>query len=719
MGKKVKGSFNDAPVTRPSDDAFGISPFAKALAASFRAMDNPVGATVGLNGPWGSGKTSAVNLVRHYLEGDIKKGTLAVVDFRPWWFRGEEALTLAFLQELKAALEPDLGDRAKKLFGSIGRKLLQAGPIIGPAVNVLTAGVGGGIAEAAAQIAGKLLTDPESLEKVMGDLSEALAAGEKRYLVIVDDIDRLTPEEALQVFKLIKSVGRLPNVMYLLVFDRQLADAAVNDRYPSEGPHFLEKIIQANFELPLPQSGDLNAATLNAIQATCGIPQDDDEQVRFGNVFYDAVVPFITLPRHVGRLANAMSVTWPAVSGNVNVSDYVALEVMRLYEPKVYTAVRQRKGEVCGVERERDNEKQATIDALLAEATASKKGDVERTLQRLFPRLERIGYVSDFLSGWDAERRVCIARHFDTYFRLSVGSDVLPEAQLRDIAKRAGEVGFLEKKLLESRKVAGPRGRSQASLILEELNTFAADIPDEAIPTVVEALFATADALGLTADADRNSGFPVENHLRLHWLVRRLTRKLELAQKSALYLHAANRAGVGWLAEFFDSAYRDYHPREGREIEPPENCLLLEKDLEPIKRTFLAKVRSAAADGSLIKSPDLGHVLFRWLEFGGDSTEVTSWTADRLAEDSSVASLARAFTSESMSHGMGGFGALGDRVAKRTPTAQIKYLHDILDVARFRIRLEEMERSTTLSKADLETVATFMKALRRQEKGER
>ena len=100
--------FNDAPIITPDDDKFGIDNFAQALARSFRELDSPIGATIALNGPWGSGKSSAVNLIRHHLETDLKKNKLEIIDFKCWWFRGEEALILAFLQELNAALRHTL-----------------------------------------------------------------------------------------------------------------------------------------------------------------------------------------------------------------------------------------------------------------------------------------------------------------------------------------------------------------------------------------------------------------------------------------------------------------------------------------------------------------------------------------------------------------------------------------------------------------------------------
>ena len=89
-----------------------------------------LGVTIALNGPWGSGKSSAVNLIRHHLKSDVEHGRLELIDFRCWWFRGEEALTLAFLQELNAPLRKSLGGKAKELIPRLGKTLLQAGAVV-------------------------------------------------------------------------------------------------------------------------------------------------------------------------------------------------------------------------------------------------------------------------------------------------------------------------------------------------------------------------------------------------------------------------------------------------------------------------------------------------------------------------------------------------------------------------------------------------------------
>src|SRR5206468_11870154 len=104
-------NFSDTPILTPEDDRFGIDPFAQALAKSFRNIASPVGATIAINGPWGSGKSCAVNLIRHHLKKDIEDGKLGIIDFKCWWFRGEEALTLAFLQELNSSLHNSLSEK--------------------------------------------------------------------------------------------------------------------------------------------------------------------------------------------------------------------------------------------------------------------------------------------------------------------------------------------------------------------------------------------------------------------------------------------------------------------------------------------------------------------------------------------------------------------------------------------------------------------------------
>ena len=129
---------NDAPIKVPAEDRFGMDPFAQALAASIRKIKAPEGTVIALNGPWGSGKSSAVNLILHHLKDAIAAGEIAVVNFACWWFRGEEALALAFFRELYAGLcRGTAFSASSRIFDLNGEARMartkQSSPIIPPA----------------------------------------------------------------------------------------------------------------------------------------------------------------------------------------------------------------------------------------------------------------------------------------------------------------------------------------------------------------------------------------------------------------------------------------------------------------------------------------------------------------------------------------------------------------------------------------------------------
>ena len=107
-------------------------------------------------------------------------------------------------------------------------------------------------------------------------LKDQLAEKKRRFLVVVDDIDRLDDDEIKSIMQMVKTVGRLPNMIYLLAYDQRIVRLALDKDKIVTGdqPSFAEKIIQQEFELPRAGRGTLlrilEAKTqflLNAIEA--------------------------------------------------------------------------------------------------------------------------------------------------------------------------------------------------------------------------------------------------------------------------------------------------------------------------------------------------------------------------------------------------------------------------------------------------------------------
>lgn len=166
------------------------------------------------------------------------------------------------------------------------------------------------------------------------------------------------------------------------------------------------------------------------------------------------------------------------------------------------------------------------------------------------------------------------------------------------------------------------------------------------------------------------------------------------------------------MASFADSAWTDYHPREGRELEPEDKCLTTAADAETLRKLLGDRIADASKDASLLKSQDLAYLLYRWSDLThDDGGTVKQWAAAQLATDEGVKQFAVAFTSYGWSQGLG-MGGLGDLVARRTTRAQVKGLDRLMDVAEFRRRVEEVAVG-----GDSPEVSEFLEAWRRQERG--
>lgn len=699
--------YADLPIITPDQDLYGIDAFVKSLARSVRTMKTPQGVVIALNGPWGSGKSSAINLLKHHLQDAVEQNEIGIVTFNPWWFRGEEALVLAFFRELYAATKPSLTTKAKKALPKLGARLLKAGSAVGSTADAFGAGGAGSIASGTMDWLSGLIQDDESVDKLHSELATGLAKQNKRFVVVLDDIDRLAPDEAMAMFRLVKSVGRLPNVIYVLAFDRTLAEKVVAERFPSEGPHYLEKIVQASFDIPEPLATDLQAQLLSRVGDLAG-QVDESLIVHFMNIFHAIVSPEIKTPRDAIRFANALSITWPAVVGDVDLGDFLALEAYRLFRPAIHQAIRRNQIHLCGsanIGRGRQSISGEQMDSLLLSSVT----DPERYrdgLMRLFPKLKSVwantyGDIDHFVK----QRRACVPEHFPTYFRLSLSDNIIPRKEVDSILSRVADQEWIKRKLklslLESRKDGGTR----AALVLDALTLHASDVRIEDAVPLLSAIFSVADELDI--EADKSGGFSIgNNNLRIHWLLRALTlNRTDLSARSKILMKASQSASLGWLVDLTSSAWSDYNPREGKETEPEEKCLVTESDLANLVKFALGSIRNAAKNGALIEHGNLAGILFRWREFASDGGVLAKrWTSAKLKEDHAVARFASAFTSHSWGQ------SIEDLVAKRSDRAQTNGLDTIMDVDRFRKRLEVLDKSLTHGSDDHDAVSRFLKA---------
>ena len=303
----------DSPLDDPDAYALNFAPFAKRLADCVSEMIPVAGLVIAINGTWGSGKSTILNFVDHYLRDLDEDKAPIVVRFNPWWFTGREDLVLQFFDHLQRGLGNGEGEY-KEVREALAR---LAGLVSKLPVPYLKEG--GDIA--------KDLLKPK-WETVPG-LKEKIANGlkglDRRVVVMIDDIDRLDKEEIRVLFGAIKGVADFPNVCYLMAFDRGLVAHALADVQCRNGEDYLAKIIQVPIPLPTPLRTALDnflVSELNRIfRETSEELLDED---RFRSFYTQGIRHFIRTPRDVLRLVNSIAFSYGAVSDDVKCPDYVA-----------------------------------------------------------------------------------------------------------------------------------------------------------------------------------------------------------------------------------------------------------------------------------------------------------------------------------------------------------------------------------------------------------
>ena len=200
------------------------------------------GIVVGLYGGWGTGKSFILDKLKKRLEEERSlSADIQVIYFNPWYYSGQEEKLLGqFLACLGTALGSGKSEEAtRKLWKSLKALFLSLGPL---RVDV-----------------GKLIEPWEGqqdpLEKAKKNLEDLLKkrTGKKRTVLLIDEVDRLTPPEIALVFKMVRAVADLPSVAYLLAFDREEVAQSLASHFGVSGEEYLEKIIQIPLPPPPPQ----------------------------------------------------------------------------------------------------------------------------------------------------------------------------------------------------------------------------------------------------------------------------------------------------------------------------------------------------------------------------------------------------------------------------------------------------------------------------------
>lgn len=347
----------DNPITGTSEspDLLGRERFAELIGRSLLVKPGSPGVVVSIEGEWGYGKTSFLNLVNRSFDNLQPDRKPIVINFCPWLISGVENLVQEFLIQLASTIgmsdhAVDAQNAATQLLSY--SKVFTAVKFIPGAEPwaSLVQGVFEAVGDASKTVGNfKNLNVEERRSKVV----ESIKKLDRSIVVFIDDIDRIPPDEVYDLFRLVKAVADFPGVAFVLALDSDYIVNALDKFGIKHGEQYLDKIIQARVSLPHVNKKDIEHLVNRELEKDgfneC-VEVFPANKGRLADLYQGSIKFILTSPRDVKKVFNRLKVVEPLTRGEVEFADLFAMEVISVKAPQLYDHIKQNPAAYTGIQ---------------------------------------------------------------------------------------------------------------------------------------------------------------------------------------------------------------------------------------------------------------------------------------------------------------------------------------------------------------------------------
>lgn len=398
----------DIPITSSKEDSLSRTSIVNKIISCINNHQSQHSLAIGIEGAWGSGKTSILNLVKENLRECSKeslrgydKDTLQtdkyiIVDFNPWMHLSADKIIEDFFLSLANAIEKTYltntlidhlpirwgllsGNLPKRQILGLRREMIVYAKIISKITNL------------------PLITDITSiLENILTDevksdsyniklsLEKRMFKLDRKVICIIDDIDRLDATETLTIFKLTKIIADLPNVIFLLAYDREKTSTMLSHKLSilepksgNLGGEYIQKIIQISLPVPVIDFS-IRKKYFNELTKTLHGRSEinDGEIAKLYDVYEACLKSILNTPRKEKIfIIHILSILGDIKLEEFYIRDFLLLEVIRVYAIRVYYNLSDHKEEILGIDPSK-SEKSLVMNQLVT-ANNKKKSNEE------------------------------------------------------------------------------------------------------------------------------------------------------------------------------------------------------------------------------------------------------------------------------------------------------------------------------------------------------
>lgn len=387
--ESTQALLSDKSIESAKEDLLGYTNYVNDLLSDINTLDLSESYSIGITGDWGQGKSSFLNLLKQGVE---KQNDLCLV-FSPRNSKNVSTIQDDFFKQLNKTL--------RKHHTNLGHSFQR----YKKALSIINTGWLGKVFS---------FIDVLDVEDEKKAINQGIQRIGKRLFIMVEDFDRLTAEEILEVLKVIDRNGDFNNTVYLTAYDKRYINAVLSNYFGNDGVQdYSDKYFQHEYSLPAQQSAviiDFISTYLKkALQSQDGV--FDANVNKFLKTNERTIATCLPSLRHVKRFLNIFCSRYPKIRQDVYFSDFFLLTLLRYVDIQTYYALARLEiispGSFLDYQSKSYTLVEKTVDNYLE--TKGKK-PIRELLEKMFPSKTNNANQNQFVN------RICWIDSFDLYF---------------------------------------------------------------------------------------------------------------------------------------------------------------------------------------------------------------------------------------------------------------------------------------------------------------
>lgn len=334
---------DDFPSLEKYDDIYGRRGYATSIANHIVNTSSDASFAIGVVGDWGAGKSDFLIRLKSVLESDKENITL---EFNPWRVSKADAIIDEFFKTLSKQLKP-FNQSISATINDYSTRVLK--PARETQFKMIDAFIGTWFKE-------------DDIQEKYDTINQAIKATAKRIIIFIDDVDRLTGKEVMEILRIIRNTANFANTFFIVGIDQNyIVNVLKNTKDFSNEEEYLKKVFQLTITLPAFKKESL-VNELKKYLYTPDLSGTDKEKIRSAlemlGINADIQVPelfslsfkhetllekMLDNVRDLKRFCNSFKIVFNILKNEADISDLIVLELIRNKNIEVYNNIRNKK----------------------------------------------------------------------------------------------------------------------------------------------------------------------------------------------------------------------------------------------------------------------------------------------------------------------------------------------------------------------------------------